>query len=188
MNMKKISPLILVIGALAIVLFWVWGSYNGLIAAREEVNESWAQVKTQYQRRFDLVPNLVNTVKGAAGFEQETLIAVTEARTQWLNAGDRESQIQAAGGFESAFARLLATVESYPQLKATEAFRDLMTQLEGTENRIGTARRDYNATVRSYNLRVKRFPGNLLAGLFGFREETFFQGDEGNETSPTVEF
>ena|SRR3989344_1770269 len=186
--MKKLSPLMIILGLGAVLLLWVWSSYNGLITERELVNESWAQVETQYQRRFDLVPNLVSTVKGAAAFEQETFMGVTEARTKWLNAGSRGEQIQAAEGFESAFARLLVTVESYPQLKATAAFQDLMTQLEGTENRVATARRDYNASVRSFNLRVKRFPGNLLAGVFGFSEEAFFQSAEGSEEAPTVEF
>jgi len=166
----------------------MWSSYNSLITSRESVNASWAQVETQYQRRFDLVPNLVSTVKGAAAFEQDTLLGVTEARTKWLEAPNRSGKIEAATGFESAFSRLLVSVEQYPELTATQAYRDLMTQLEGTENRIATARRDYNEVVRSYNLDVKRFPGNLIANVFGFAEETFFGSTEGSDEAPSVEF
>lgn len=170
---------------------WILSSYNGLITERENVDAAWNQVETQYQRRFDLIPNLVNTVQGSADFEQETLTAVTNARTQWLNAqatGDVAAQVQATEQTETALARLLVTVESYPDIQSTQAFRDLMVQLEGTENRIGTARRDFNETVRVYNLQVKRFPGNIVAGIFGFDAETGFQSIEGSENAPTVDF
>ena len=186
--MKKLSPLMIILGLGAVLLLWVWSSYNGLITERELVNESWAQVETQYQRRFDLVPNLVETVKGAARFEQETFTEVTQARTQWQSAGTPDAKIAAAQGFESAFARLLVTFENYPQLKATEAYRDLLTQLEGTENRIATARRDFNEAARAYNVRVKRFPSNLLARLFGFEPRVFFEAAEGAETAPAIDF
>ncbi|MDO8648359.1 MAG: LemA family protein [Candidatus Peregrinibacteria bacterium] len=184
------SPwLLALLGIVILLVVWLWGGYNSLVASREGVEGAWSQVETQYQRRFDLVPNLVETVKGAANFEQETLTAVTQARTQWQGAqGNRPAQIAAAEGFESALARLIVTVESYPQLKATEAFRDLMAQLEGTENRIATARKDYNEAVQQFNVKVKRFPGNILAGLFGFGAETFFQSTEGSENAPTVDF
>ncbi len=195
--MKKTGFLI---GLVALIIFigvWVVGGYNGLVTAREKVAESFAQVETQYQRRFDLIPNLVSTVKGAAGFEQETFTAVTAARSAWASAGQgtgavdtsvRAERVAAAQQLDSALSRLLVTVENYPQLQATQAFRDLMTQLEGTENRIGTARRDYNEVVRDYNLRVRRFPGNLLAGLFGFAPEAFFEAASGTELAPTVDF
>lgn len=188
MALRRSTAVWIVLGIIVASLLWVLGGYNGLVSAREAVRGAWAQVETQYQRRADLVPNLVNTVKGAAGFEQETLTAVTQARTQWLSAQGRPAQIAAADGFDAAFARLLATVEAYPQLQATQAFRDLMTQLEGTENRIATARRDYNQEVQRYNVRVKRFPGNLLAGFFGFAPETMFQAAEGSENAPEVNF
>lgn len=176
-----------------IVLFglWAFSSYNSLITERENVDTAWRQVETQYQRRFDLIPNLVNTVEGSADFESETLTAVTEARTQWQSAGaegDRDAQVAAAQQTESALARLLVTVEAYPALRSTEAFRDLMVQLEGTENRISTARRDYNEAVRDYNLLVKRFPSNIPAALFGFDDESGFQSDEGAEDAPSVNF
>jgi len=184
----KFSWKYVVLGVALLLLLWVWMGYNGLVTRMENVGTSWAQVETQYQRRFDLVPNLVSTVKGAAKFEQETFQAVTEARTKWQIAGNRTDQISAALTFDSALSRLLVTVEAYPQLQATQSYRDLMTQLEGTENRIATARRDYNDAVRSYNLRVKRFPGMILAQMFGFEEETFFESAEGSDEAPTVEF
>jgi LemA protein len=180
--------LMVVLGIIVVAGIWVWFGYNGLITAKERVTGTWAQVETQYQRRFDLVPNLVNTVKGAADFEQETYLKVTEARTQWQKASGRGEQIAAATGFESALSRLLVTVENYPQLQATQAFRDLMAQLEGTENRIAVARRDFNEVVRGYNVLVKRFPRNTLAGFFGFLEEEFFGSDEGADEAPNVEF
>lgn len=182
---KKLWIIIAAVGVLAL---WLWSGYNGLVTGRESVNASWAQVETQYQRRVDLVPNLVSTVKGAADFEQETFTAITEARSRWQTAPTRSDRIAAAGEMESALARLLVSVENYPQLQATQAFRDLMTQLEGTENRISTARRDYNEAVRSYNLSVKRFPSNILAGFFGFDEEKFFEADVGSDKAPTVDF
>lgn len=182
----------ILIGLLILLGLWIIAAYNGLIVAQENVSTQWAQVETQYQRRVDLVPNLVNTVKGAARFEQDTLQNVTEARTKWMQttaaASPRSQQIAAAQEFESALSRLLVTVEAYPQLLATQAFRDLMTQLEGTENRVAVARRDYNEAVRAFNLRVKRFPGKILAGFFGFSEESFFEAQPGAEQAPPVKF
>jgi LemA protein len=180
-----------VIGVLVLLVLWFFTSYNGLVTARENVDTSWAQVEAQYQRRVDLVPNLVSTVKGAARFEQETFTAVTEARSQWQSgraSGDREKEVAAAAQMESALGRLLVTFENYPQLQATQAFRDLMTQLEGTENRIATARTRYNEVVRDYNLRVKRFPGNIVARLSGFAPQPFFEAQAGSEKAPAVNF
>lgn len=186
--MKKISTTWIIIVVLAALGLWLWSGYNGLISANESVKTAWSQVETQYQRRFDLIPNLVNTVKGAADFEQETFTQVTAARSQWQNAGSRGEQITAAQNFDGALGRLLVTVESYPQLQATQAFRDFMVQLEGTENRIATARRDFNESVRTFNVRVKRFPTNLIAGMFGFDEEQFFEAVAGSDQAPNVEF
>lgn len=179
-----------IVGIVVLVLLWLFGSYNGLVRSRENVSGKWAQVETQYQRRIDLVPNLLETVKGAARFEQSTLLAVTEARTRWLNArgGSRAEQITAAGGFDSALARLLAVFENYPQLQAVAAFRDLMTQLEGTENRVAVARKDYNDAVQQYNVAVKTFPRAVIARLFGFAPEPFFEAAEGAEEAPKVDF
>jgi len=186
--MKKISTTWIIIVVLAALGLWLWSGYNGLITANESVKTAWSQVETQYQRRFDLIPNLVNTVKGAADFEQETFTQVTAARSQWQSAGSRGEQIAAAQNFDGALGRLLVTVESYPQLQATQAFRDFMVQLEGTENRIATARRDFNESVQLFNVRVKRFPTNMIAGMFGFDEEQFFEATEGSDQAPNVEF
>ncbi len=180
-----------IIVVLVLLVVWVFTTYNGLVTQEENVDTSWRQVETQYQRRFDLIPNIVSTVKGAANFEQETLTQVTEARTNWLNAGqtaDREGEVAAAQQMDSALSRLLVSVEAYPQLQATQAYRDLMIELEGTENRISTARRDYNEVVRDYNLLVKRFPGNILAGMFGYEAEPGFESTPGAENAPTVDF
>jgi LemA protein len=177
-----------ILGVAVLFALWVWSGYNGLVSSKGNVDAQWAQVETQYQRRFDLVPNLVSTVKGAANFEQSTLTAVTAARTQWMQAPSRNEKVDAAGTFDSALSRLLVTVEAYPQLQATQAFRDFMTQLEGTENRIATARRDYNNAVMSYNVKVRQFPANILAGMFGFEAEKSFESAPGSEKAPSVNF
>ena len=187
----KLKPLYVVLGIAAVVVLWIWTGYNGLVGGKERVDAKWAQVETQYQRRFDLVPNLVSTVKGAAKFEQETFTAITNARSQWQSAGaakDRTGQIAAAQGFDSALSRLLVTVEAYPQLQATQAYRDLMAQLEGTENRISVARKDFNDEVQNFNIRVKRFPGILLAKIFGYAPQAFFKSDDGAAKAPGVNF
>ncbi|MFH1670786.1 MAG: LemA family protein [Patescibacteria group bacterium] len=180
--------LFVIVAVVAVAAFWVWTGYNGFVTAHEGVDAMWAQVETQYQRRADLIPNLVNTVKGAAEFEQGTFVEVTEARTKWMGAQGRGDQMEAAQGMDSALARLLLTFENYPDLKATKAYTDLMAQLEGTENRVAVARRDFNESVRGFNVLVKRFPGNMLAGFFGFAPEAFFESDEGTEDAPIVDF
>ncbi|MEM1094530.1 MAG: LemA family protein [Bacteroidota bacterium] len=175
-----------------------FGTYNDLVAQDETVERAWGDVQTQYQRRADLVPNLVATVRGAAEFEQETLQSVTEARARAtsinLDADDlsdpqKLQQFQAAQTeLSGALGRLLLVSENYPQLRATEAFRDLQAQLEGTENRITVARRDYNAAVQTYNTRVRQFPGSIVAGITGFDRRTPFEADAGAEQAPTVDF
>lgn len=190
MNTSKLPVgLLVVLGAIVLLVLWAFGSYNGLVSQREAVDASWAQVETQYQRRFDLIPNLVKTVQGASDFEQSTLQSVTEARTKWMGAGtDRDAKVEAAQEFDSALSRLLVTVEAYPQLQATQAYRDLMTELEGTENRIGVARKDFNEAVQTYNVKVKSFPMNILAGAFGFNAAEFFDATAGSENAPSVDF
>ncbi len=173
-------------------------TYNGLVAQDENVERVWGDVQTQYQRRADLIPNLVNTVKGAAEFERETLESVTNARANAtsinLTADDLNDPAkmqafqQAQSQLTGALSRLLAVAENYPQLQATQAFRDLQVQLEGTENRITVARRDYNGAVQTYNTRVGRFPTNLIAGVFGFDRRASFEADPGSDQAPTVEF
>lgn len=173
-------------------------TYNSLVEAEERVRTAWADVETQYQRRADLIPNLVNVVQGAADFEQETLQSVTEARAKAtsinLDVGDlndpqRLQQFQQAQSqLSSALSRLLAVSENYPQLRATEAFRDLQAQLEGTENRINVARRDYNEAVRRYNTMIRRFPTVIVANLAGFDRRAAFEAEEGAEQAPEVQF
>jgi len=188
----KRSPLAIgLVVVLVAVVLWLFSAYNNLVTGSETLANSWSQVETQYQRRFDLIPNLVNTVKGEAAFEQNTLTAVTEARTGWLNAkksGDVNAQVQATNQTESALARLLVSVEAYPTLKATQGFQDFMVQLEGTENRIAVARKDYNDSVLSYNLIVRRFPGNVAAMLFNFDSAIGFDATAGSENAPPVDF
>lgn len=187
-HMKPRNVRIVILVLLALVAGWAWTGYNGFVTLQEGLTNSWAQVETVYQRRIDLVPNLVNTVKGAANFEQSTLTAVTQARTQWMSASSRTDKLAAAQQMEGALGRLLVTVEAYPQLQATQAYRDLMTQLEGTENRIAVARRDYNDSVLRYNVAVRRFPGVVLARVFGFGQEQPFESAAGAEVAPTVDF
>jgi LemA protein len=173
-------------------------TYNSLVAEEENVNEAWGNVETTYQRRADLIPNLVNTVKGAANFEQETLTEVTNARaratsinlsTDDLSDPAKLQQFQEAQTeLGRSLGRLLAVSENYPQLQATESFRDLQAQLEGTENRINVARTRYNEAVRVYNTKVRSFPAALFAGIFGHRSRPSFEADPGAEEAPTVDF
>jgi LemA protein len=186
-----------IIGVLLLLVIIVGGSYNGLVNKRENVEKSLANVQTQYQRRSDLVPNLVNTVKGAANFEQTTLNQVVEARAKATSiqidpSKSTPQQLQeyqaAQGELSQALGRLLVVVENYPELKAVDAFRDLQVQLEGTENRIAVARKDYNDTAAGYNASVQRFPTNITANLFNFDQFTYFQSDPGSERAPSVNF
>lgn len=186
------------IGLLAVLVLYGINVNNNLVVQEETVDQAWAQVENQYQRRSDLIPNLVNTVKGAADFEQETLTDVIEARSRatsvQVNPGDlndpqklqqfRQAQAQLSG----ALSRLLVTVERYPELKANQNFRDLQVQLEGTENRIATERKRYNDAVREYNTAIRRFPGNIFAGLLGFESKAYFEAEEGAEEAPEVSF
>lgn len=171
--------------------------YNKLVTQDQNVKGMWGNVQSEYQRRADLVPNLVNTVKGAANFEQETLTKVVEARAKatqtTVNPGDLTPENlakfqQAQGELSGALSRLLVTVERYPELKANANFTALQTQLEGTENRIKVARNDFNGAVQSYNTSVKTFPNNIFAGMFGFQEKGYFAADAGADKAPTVEF
>jgi len=187
------------IGLVVIILIvWGIGAYNNLVKLNERVNESWSQVENQYQRRADLIPNLVNTVKGYANFERGVLTDVTEARAkvsqmtvtpQVLNdpqAFQRFEQVQ--GQLGNALSRLLVTVENYPNLKANENFLQLQAQLEGTENRIAVERRKFNLTVQEYNTTIKTFPNSFFAGMFNFPIKQYFKSIPGSETPPKVEF
>jgi len=171
--------------------------YNGLVEKDQNVKGKWANVESDYQRRSDLIPNLVNTVKGAADFEKSTLEAVVNARAQATQtkidptdlSPEKIAEFQRAQGqLSGAIGRLLVTMERYPELKATDAFRDLQAQLEGTENRIKVSRNDFNTAVQDFNTSVKRFPMVLFSGMFGFKEKGFFTAEVGAEKAPTVDF
>ena len=170
-------------------------SYNGLIRGDQEVKKVWSNVETNYQRRTDLYNSVIKTIEGSANFEKSTLREVLEARSKatsvTVNIDDPESLAkyqQAQGQLQGAFSRLMAVAEAYPDLKTTKAFQDFQTQIEGTENRINQARRDYNTSVEGYNLQVKTFPNNLFAGMFGFTEKAYYKADAGSEKAPDVEF
>ena len=197
--MKKgcllILLVVLVVGALA--YGWVKGTYNGFVEQQESVKTAWAAVQSDYQRRADLIPNLVNTVKGYAKHEQETLEAVMEARSKatsvTIDADNLDEaslqKFQAAQGeISNALSRLIAVSEAYPDLKANEQFMALQQQLEGTENRINVSRKDFNEAVKSYNVAIRQFPANVLAGIIGFETKAAFEAQAGAEKAPTVEF
>lgn len=188
---------IIVVIVLVLLGFFGCSKYNGLVAKDETVQKAWGNVETQYQRRADLIDNLVSTVKGSAKFEQETLTKVIEARSKassvQINANDltpeKVQQFQAAQGeLTGALSRLLVTVEKYPELRTTEQFQTLMAQIEGTENRISVARNDFNGAVREFNGSVRSFPNNIVAGLGGFKAKGYFQADKGAEKAPKVQF
>ncbi|HET6527893.1 MAG TPA: LemA family protein [Balneolaceae bacterium] len=194
MNIKTIIG----IGVVVLLAFWGISIYNGMVQKEETVNQAWAQVENQYQRRADLIPNLVATVKGAANFEQETLTNVIEARSKatsiQVSAEDlndpaklRQFQ-QAQQQLSGALSRLMVTVERYPQLQANQNFLALQDQLEGTANRITTERMRFNRAVQNYNTAIQKFPKNLFAGLFGFDEKAYFEAEEGAEEVPDVQF
>ena len=203
--MKKTTTLI-IIAVVAVLAIWAVTGYNGLVSMDEKVSNQWANVETQYQRRnvetqyqrrADLIPNLVNTVKGYAAHEQETLEGVIEARSKATQikvdpadlTPEKLAEYQAAQGqLASALGKLLAITENYPDLKANQNFLELQAQLEGTENRINVARKNFNDTAREFNTAIRRFPKNILAGLFGFEKRAYFEAQAGAETAPTVEF
>lgn len=196
MNRKWLVPGI-ILGVLALLILLILGGYNSLVSQRENVRRSFANVQTQYQRRADLVPNLVSTVKGAANFEQETLTQVTEARAKATSIQIDPSKAtpqqlqqyqQSQGELSQALGRLLAVSENYPQLQAVGAFRDLQVQLEGTENRINVARKDFNDAAAAYNARIQRFPTNITAALFGFDQFPYFEANAAAENAPQVDF
>ena len=188
--------IIVVVIAIALGMYGC-SSYNGLVDKDTQVEKSWANVQTQYQRRADLIPNLVNTVKGAANFEKSTLTAVIQARASAtginLNADqltpENIQKFQAAQDqLSGSLSRLLAVAENYPQLRATQNFSELQAQLEGTENRITVARNDFNGTATSYNQSVRSFPNNIFAGVFGFQRKGLFEASRAAQNAPTVQF
>jgi len=181
-----------------IIFSWWKGSYNSFVELEQKVNGDWAKVESQYQRRYDLIPNLVNTVKGVANFEKETYTAVAEARAsvgqikltpEQLSDPQAVAKFQAAqGSLGTALSRLLVVSENYPQLKASENFTQLQQQLEGTENRITVARNDYNGSVEAFNTAIKKFPGFIIANMSNFKEKQFFKAVEAAKEAPKVQF
>ena len=193
--MKKST--IIILAVVAIVAIWGITGYNGMVKAEEAVSTAWSNVENQYQRRADLIPNLVNTVKGYATHEKETLDAVISARTRAtqvtvdadnLTPEKLQEFQKAQGEVGSALGRLLAITEAYPELKANQNFLELQAQLEGTENRISVERRNFNDAAKSYNTSIRTFPRNLLAGMFGFEKRPYFEAQEGAEKAPEVQF
>ncbi len=181
----------------AILIFWILGAYNTLISKDEAIEGQWAQVENVYQRRADLIPNLVNTVKGYADFEQETLTGVIEARSKAtavtidptnLNPASIQQFQQAQDGLSSALSRLLVTVERYPELKANQNFLELQSQLEGTENRIAVERMRFNTNVQDFNASIRRIPGSIIAAIAGLERKGYFEADKGAEKAPEVKF
>ena len=189
--------IIIIIGVILVFGGCAVSGYNGLVSQDENVKKSWNNVQSEYQRRTDLIPNLVNTVKGAANFEQTTLTQLMEARAKATSININADNLtpeklaefqQAQAQISTGIGRLLAVVENYPDLKANQNFRDLQVQLEGTENRIKTARNDFNGAVQEYNVKVRRFPMNIIAGLFGFKVKEGFKAEAGSERAPEVKF
>ena len=194
--MKKNKGLIITIVVIALVAIWGISSYNGLVSMDENVSNQWANVETQYQRRSDLIPNLVNTVKGYAKHESQTLEAVMAARSQATQVKIDPSNCtpqqlaayqKAQGDVTTALGKLLAITENYPDLKANQNFLELQSQLEGTENRINVARKDFNDTAKKYNTSLRRFPRNIIASMFGFEKRNYFEAEAGAEKAPKVE-
>ena len=197
MNIKKNLGWIIPVAIVVVIVLWAIGGYNGMVKMDEQVQNKWANVETQYQRRADLIPNLVSTVKGYAEHEQQTLEDVVKARSEATQVKvDAENLTpeklaafqKAQSGVSSALGRLLAVAENYPDLKANQNFLELQSQLEGTENRITVARKDFNDTAKSYNQAIRQFPKNILAGMFGFEKKSYFEAEAGSEKAPKVEF
>ena len=196
--MKKGYIVLIVIGVIILAIFlWFRGSYNGMVKMSETVSAQWSNVENQYQRRLDLIPNLVNTVKGYAAHEQQTLTDVVNARAKATQTQINFEQLDEAsmqrlnrtqGELSSALSRIMAISESYPDLKANQNFLELQAQLEGTENRIAVERRKFNDTVRTYNAYIRQFPKNIIAGMFGFTPKPYFEANAGAENAPKVEF
>lgn len=184
--MKK--TLLLIIGVVFFVGLWAGGIYNGLVRKDQEVKNQWAQVETQYQRRFDLIPNLVEATKAFMTQEKEVFGAIADARTRYAGATTNDEKAEAAGQVESVLGRLLVIMENYPELKSDATVQNFMDELSGTENRVAVERKRYNDLVASYNMKVKTLPTSILAGMFGFSEKAFFEANEAAASAPQVDF
>jgi len=191
----KRSGLFILLAIVLVLVFFGCNSYNGLVTADNSVQQAWSNVETNYQRRNDLYGSVVKTIEGSATFERSTLREVMEARAKATSitvdlddSASLERYQQAQAQLQGSFSRLMAVAEAYPDLKTTKAFQDFQTQIEGTENRINVARQDYNKVVGEYNLKVRRFPNNIFAGILGFRAKPFYKADPGSERAPDINF
>jgi LemA protein len=181
-----LKPWVWIIAIAIILVIWIWGSYNNFVVLNQNIENQWANVQTQYQRRIDLIPNLVNTAKGYMQFEKSLLEDITSLRSKWMSATTTEDQVNYGNALDSALGRLLVVYENYPDLKSVQPVASLMDELAGTENRIAVERSRYNEMVRNYNTAIKMFPSNILANLFGFKERAYFQAAPGSEIVPNV--
>src|ERR1700710_2705406 len=193
--MKSRTGLFVILGIVVLLFFWGCGAYNNLIGVDQEVKTKWGNVETNYQRRTDLYNSVVKTIEGSANFEKSTLKEVITARSKatsvTVDINDSASLAryqQAQGQLQGSFSRLMAVAEAYPDLKTTQQFQNFQTDIRGTENRINVARRDFNAAVQEYNLKVKRFPNNIFAGIFGYHEKPYYKSDPGSENAPDIHF
>jgi len=189
--MGKVAIILIPLVIIGVLVMGAFGIYNGLVSAQEDAKAAWAQVENQYQRRADLIPNLVETVKGFAQQEKGVLEEVTRLRSQWgesRQSGDINKSLQAAQGLDGALARLMVVVERYPELKSNQNFMKLQDQLEGTENRISVERKRFNDSVLNYNKKIRTFPGALFAGLFGFERMPLFEAEPEAKKAPKVKF
>lgn len=185
---KGLVILIVIIAIIGILAFSVFGSYNSLVALDEKVNNQWATVESKLQRRYDLIPNLVESVKGAMAHEKEVFTAIADARARLAGAGSTSERVEASNQLESAIGRLLVVAENYPELRSNQNVTGLMDELAGTENRISTERDRYNQAVSEYNSAIRKFPKNILAGMFGFEKRPYFEATEGADVVPKVNF
>ena len=190
MNKKLLLWVGIPVAIILLAVLWYVGTYNSLVRMNEQVNNKWAQVETQYQRRVDLIPNLVSTTKGAANFEQSTLTEITSLRSQWQNipSGNVDQKVATANQIESALSRLLVVVENYPQLTATKNFQALQDELATTENKIAVERGRYNDAVRDFNAKIKTFPSSIVAKNLGYSDRPYFESKPGAENAPEVKF
>lgn len=193
--MKSRTGLYVILGIVIILFFWGCSAYNGLIGVDQQVKAKWGDVETNYQRRTDLYNSVIKTISASANFEKSVLTDVVNARAKATSINvdindpkSLEAYQQAQAGLQSSFSKLLAVVENYPDIKTTKSFQDFQAQIEGTENRINVARKDFNSAVQTYNLKVKTFPNNIFAGIFGYREKPFYKSDPGSEKAPDMNF
>jgi LemA protein len=181
-----LKPWVWILAIVIVLILWLWGSYNNFIVLSQNIDNQWAKVEVQYQRRIDLIPNLVNTAKGYMQFEKSLLEDITSLRSRWMSATTVEDKVNYGNALDSALGRLLVVYENYPDLKSDKVITPLMDELAGTENRIAVERSRYNDMVRDYNTAIMVFPSNILANAFGFKQRTYFQAAPGAENVPQV--